>query len=222
MEPGQFRLLSVSDKFCQGNLKTPKNFEIQPVYPPTFEFTTSPIEESCFGAVGTNVDLIFTGEPPYWIEYVLERRALDDRGAIERYPKEREIYSKHRSLLVLKPKQPGNYRYIFERVGDVNYNEGIALSESSLTQIIHPHSTAYFVWPKGNGAPFKFVRCKGDQVKLRVGVEGSGPWEVLYEISHTITKRFTRAVDVSSNGFEIEIDNLDVAGTYTVDLVGKF
>jgi nucleoporin POM152 len=167
------------------------------------------------------VDLIFTGEAPYWIEYVLERRALDDRGAVERYPREREVYSKHRSLLVLKPKQPGNYRYIFERVGDKNYNDGISLSESSLTQIIHPHSTAYFVFSKRASTPYKFVKCKGDKVKLQVGVEGSGPWEVLYEISHTVTKRFTRAVEASSKGFEIEIENLDVAGIYTVDLVGK-
>ena len=85
--------------------------------PPTFAFTTSPIEESCFGAVGANVDLSFTGEGPYWLEYTLEKRSLGGSERVERIPHDSLVFMKNRAAMVLKPKEPGVYRYIFERVG---------------------------------------------------------------------------------------------------------
>jgi nucleoporin POM152 len=109
-------LLKIEDKFCSSKIPSTEKCIIQPVLPPSFAFTTSPIEESCFGAVGANVDLSFTGEGPFWLEYSLEKKSLyDDR--VERIPHDRETFRKNRASLVLKPKEPGVYRYIFDRVG---------------------------------------------------------------------------------------------------------
>jgi hypothetical protein len=119
LEPGTFQLLSVKDRYCTGSVRMPKACHVQGVDPPTFTFSTSPIEESCFGAIGTHVELSFTGESPFWIEYVIERKDLPTEGSsprVELFPRERETFTKPRSSLILRPRDPGVYRYIFERV----------------------------------------------------------------------------------------------------------
>jgi hypothetical protein len=119
LEPGTFKLISVRDRYCTGSIRMPKTCHVQGVDPPTFTFSTSPIEESCFGAIGTNVELSFTGESPFWIEYVIEKTELQKDGTsprVELFPRERETFNKPRSSLILKPRDPGVYRYIFERV----------------------------------------------------------------------------------------------------------
>ena len=118
LEPGSFVLVGVEDKFCKSKIPSSAKCVIQPVLPPSFAFTSSPIEESCFGAVGANVDLSFTGEAPFWLEYSLEKSALSggDHHRVERIPHDREVFRKNRASLVLKPKEPGVYRYIFDRV----------------------------------------------------------------------------------------------------------
>jgi nucleoporin POM152 len=90
------------------------------------------------------------------------------------------------------------------------------IKESSLTQIIHPHSTAYFLLNGRN----EFVRCIGDVVELEVGVQGSGPWEVSYEVTHGFkSQKATRKVAEHESKFVITVDNLTTSGLYTVDLV---
>lgn len=93
------------------------------------------------------------------------------------------------------------------------------VEESSLTQIIHPHSSASFQM-QGMRPPYQIIKCKGDTVSLSVAVQGSGPWDVTYEISHTTTKRMVRRVEEQSKGFSILVDGLDAAGIYSIDLVG--
>lgn len=112
-EPGTFRLLLVSDGFCTGSIKSPITLQVEAVNPPTLTFKSSPIEEICFGAVGSSVDLSFTGQQPYWIEYSIERVRNGDRVIL---PRERQAFGKGRDTLILKPMEPGNYRYTFEKV----------------------------------------------------------------------------------------------------------
>ncbi|KAJ3361381.1 hypothetical protein HDU91_003968, partial [Kappamyces sp. JEL0680] len=217
-EPGQFRLLGVKDKYCVGAIKSPTPCHIQSVPPPTFSFSTSPIEETCFGAVGAKLDLSFTGEPPYFLDYVVSKREFgSDRESIVQ--REHESFTKHRSELILKPLEPGHYRYQFDRVGDKNYQEGIPVKDSSLVQIIHPHSTAAFSLP-GVRAPYQLLRCKSDKVSLDVVVQGSGPWDVTYDIVFkTSSRKKVVKVDAAARGFSIDVDDLNESGLYTVDLV---
>jgi nucleoporin POM152 len=90
------------------------------------------------------------------------------------------------------------------------------IKESSLTQIIHPHSTAYFLLHGRN----EFVRCIGDVVELDVVVQGSGPWEVTYEVTHGFkSMKATRKVAEQESRFTISVDSLTASGLYTIDLV---
>ena len=92
--------------------------------------------------------------------------------------------------------------------------------ESSLTQIIHPHSSAFFVVPNQR-APYSFIRCKGQTVDLQVAVQGSGPWIVTYEVTHTKRVRTSVQVEEKERGFRFTVDKLNEAGIYSVDLIGK-
>lgn len=90
-----------------------------------------------------------------------------------------------------------------------------------MTQIVHPHSTAAFVIPNQR-APYHFIRCKGQAVDLQVAVQGSGPWTVAYEITHTKRHRISVDVPEKDRSFHILVDHLTDAGVYSVDLIGLF
>jgi nucleoporin POM152 len=90
------------------------------------------------------------------------------------------------------------------------------IKDSSLTQIIHPHSSAKFILEGQN----RFIKCMGDKMELQVQVQGSGPWEVVYEITHGLkSKKFVRKVSEKESRFEFSVDDLEISGIYTVDLV---
>lgn len=66
------------------------------------------------------------------------------------------------------------------------------------------------------------MKCLLDIAELPVEVHGSGPWKLVYEIFfRNKARRYSRDVSVEQNKFVLVVDKLDVAGIYTVDLVGS-
>ncbi|KAI8920706.1 hypothetical protein BC831DRAFT_477489 [Entophlyctis helioformis] len=224
-EPGLYELDSVSDAYCPGSISLPASCQVQQVMPPTMTLSSAPIEEKCLGAVGASVNLTFTGEPPFQVEYVEERSVIvgDKRGAggatragpvLHRREHTLRSIDKPRRSLVLSPSEPGMYQYTFNVVKDANYPEGVHLKGLSVTQIIHPHSSAHFV-----GALSRYTRCINDTVQLRVGVQGSGPWTLVYYVVHDETRtRYVKTVGLDQSGTDILVDGLQTAGLYLVDL----
>ncbi|KAJ2997072.1 hypothetical protein HDV02_005886 [Globomyces sp. JEL0801] len=219
--PGKYKILSVKDKYCQGTVNVPKTCLVQAVNAPSVSFTSTPIEESCFGTLGTNVDLLFTGQAPFWVEY--SYNVWKGNKQTYRSNKIRETFNQPRNVLSLKPSADtgtGTYKFVFEKVGDRNYNEGVNIIDQTVTQIIHPTSTAKFILPNySRDSPYQFVKCIGDSLDLEVSVEGTGPWVVSYEITMESTiDRVSHKVDAAEKGFTIPIKNLSKGGIYSVIL----
>jgi hypothetical protein len=112
-EPGVFKLTGIYDRYCKGSVQEPTECGFTGVKPPTFSFTKSDIKDSCVGSVGTNLELTFTGEAPFHLDYRVERKDDNDIWHSESFRKE---FRKPRAELSLKPELEGLYRYVFEKV----------------------------------------------------------------------------------------------------------
>nr|KAJ3421320.1 hypothetical protein HK105_003902 [Polyrhizophydium stewartii] len=222
-DPGSYVLSSVRDRFCSGTVQLPSTCLVQQVLPPSMTLSSEPIEEKCLGAVGTKINMTFTGEPPFWVDYIEEhtppdgaRRTTEQRGRVEsRRDLEIPNILKPRHAMTLAPEKPGMYRYVFTSLGDANFPEGVDLEGISITQIIHPHSSAQFVDTQTH-----LVRCIGDSARLKVAVQGSGPWVLVYYVVHNDQRlRSTKTIPLGETMTEIVVEKLDAPGTYLVDLV---
>ncbi|XJO73441.1 hypothetical protein BDV3_004424 [Batrachochytrium dendrobatidis] len=219
--PGSYSLVSVSDRYCTGAIQLPSLCLAQQILPPSMTLSSEPIKEKCLGAVGANINLTFTGEPPFWVDYIEERSMIDHpkyRDDSSRFVERRDVpisnILKPRHALVLSPKETGKYRYLFTRMGDANYPEGISLDNLSVTQIIHPHSSASF-----SGKQSKYVRCINDTVDLSINVQGSGPWTVIYFVVHNNQRtEYSLQVPLEDASTHFTVDSLHSAGLYLVDI----
>ncbi|KAJ3044710.1 hypothetical protein HDV00_001114 [Rhizophlyctis rosea] len=209
---GVYTLRSVSDKYCAGTVEVPSVCSVQETYEPTINVTSMPIEEACVGTIGAAFDVSFTGEPPFWAQIVTENVERGTR-AVER----REI-ARGRDTIRFEPKTPGTYRYIFEKIGDANYRAGVLVKQAEghppkhFTQKIHPHSNAYFT------GPLHITRCLNSTVELPVTLEGSGPWELNYEIMGGGEKRRISVEVRDQPNYTIKLPVFEKAGRYAVDL----
>lgn len=115
-DSGTFSIVSIHDKYCLGIIDSPSSCLISPVYPPSLSISTSPIEEACLGAVGANVEATFSGESPFWIEYVVERAMIgDEKRQVSRNVERKSSILKPRISFQFEPTEPGVYKYTFTK-----------------------------------------------------------------------------------------------------------
>ena len=209
VEPGLVKLGFVKDRYCKGMIQGPRECRINGVNPPTFSYTMSAIDDSCVGAIGTNLDVTFTGEAPFTIEY---RIVSDDGSQITKA----ETFSKSRVSLVIRPEKEGTFKYIFDKVGDSNYS-GIKIKDQILEQTVHAPSHAKFDFI---GYKERNTKCVGDSLTPKVSLTGKGPWKLSYNIQHGLSSQlYTVEIPADQHDFELPKVPFDSSGTYLVDLL---
>jgi hypothetical protein len=93
--------------------------------------------------------------------------------------------------------------------------EGLPINVEAVTQIVHPHSSAYFV-----NTPKHILRCLSESVELQVGVQGSGPWILKYVIIfRDKTEPHTLKIAADESQAQFSLSNLEKSGVYVVALV---
>lgn len=164
-KPGVYTVKKVKDSYCSRDVESV--CIVSRTVAPMVEIKSEPIEQFCVGTIGMLVDVSFTGEPPFWLEY-----QQTHKGESQVYKVEGIKTSHH--VLELKPSHSGTYVYSFLAIGDVNYAEGIDVEIDDITHIIHPQSTAAFRDVRKD----RIVKCLGDTVTLPVVLSGSKPWKL--------------------------------------------
>ncbi|TPX43169.1 hypothetical protein SeLEV6574_g05207 [Synchytrium endobioticum] len=206
---GTYELLSVKDTFCNGLLLLPSQRSVVDVLPPRITIAAEAITERCVGEVGALVNLTFSGDPPFKLDY--EEIQLDTGN------RERHIHESHkpRSTLSLRPPVSGRWRYEWLAVSDAHYKDvQISGQHKPFSQVVHPRSSAHFA--ESN----KEVRCIGDNVKVRVDLGGSGPWELTYAMStggSAVPSQ--KRIKVTSSPVYIQTQPFEYSGEFSIDLV---
>ncbi|KNC97415.1 uncharacterized protein SPPG_07339 [Spizellomyces punctatus DAOM BR117] len=204
-EPGVYVLLSVSDKYCSGVTELPATCIVQKTLPPQISISAQPIMQECFGATGMDVNFSMTGEPPFWVELQVVNKVTGKRAV------ERKDFSKALHTLRMQPQEPGEYEYVFLKIGDAVYTMGVPVEGISFKQVIHTPSRVSVVSADGK-------RCIGDSAKVEVSLAGEPPWSLSYEITRGTTKTQYTKSNITQDRIVIETPTLDSPGTYVVDL----
>ncbi len=163
------------------------------------------------------MEITFSGEPPFWIEYEVRKERANAPGSFEVQSTERKPgYQKPRTTLQFEPTASGTYQYLFKRVGDRNYEAGVALSLEPITQTFHPHSSARFAATQAT----RLVLCRGDPFTLDVEVTGSGPWTLNYALLHKgRVDPLSTTISQSKPVIRLPFEGRDDSGTYIVELL---
>ncbi|RHZ53314.1 hypothetical protein Glove_443g66 [Diversispora epigaea] len=202
-KPGIYKLLSVSDSRCVGEILAPSSKSLFIAYPPTVKMETNPIPaEDCPGEIGIEIILSLTGNPPWNLEYKFGNKRNNER------------IEKSRHSLTIKPKTSGQYEYIFYRLSDQIYTEGVNI-DHRFSQTVHPKPHAAF-----REANIHMLNsCVGDSVDLEVIFFGTAPFDLIYEVVYNRRINEFTIADVQGTSLRIASPPFDNQGLYTVTLV---
>ncbi|RUS31618.1 hypothetical protein BC938DRAFT_477446 [Jimgerdemannia flammicorona] len=232
--PGRYTLISVRDKYCEGDVMFPSRCEVVQPPLPSCDITTTPIRSQCVkeNEIGMNVvvelhepihrllwlfivhavlNIHFNelGTAPFHLSYNIIKDPKTDRPFFET---KTEKVDQSRHIMTFAPNDSGSYTYEFFRLEDAHYKD--VKLEKSITQVVHPQPNAAFLSiPRGS-----LKTCIGETIELEVELTGSAPftlyWTVFFEgVRHKYTEP-----NLKGPKFTIQSPVLTVGGAYTVSL----
>ncbi|TPX33925.1 hypothetical protein SmJEL517_g03361 [Synchytrium microbalum] len=203
---GVYELLSVKDQYCAGTLLLPSQREVVGVYPPRITIAAEPLMERCVGEVGASVNLTFAGEPPFRLDY---QEIRSDTGTRTNHYIDSP---KSRANLPLRPAVAGRWKYEWISISDAYYKD-VKISAPPFSQVVHPQSEARF------NIGDKLLRCIGDHVKLRVDLQGSGPWTLTYDTIADGASLGRTRLNVATSPAFIVTPPFNSSGEVKIDLI---
>ncbi|KAJ3161300.1 hypothetical protein HDU86_007082 [Geranomyces michiganensis] len=170
-EAGFYTLRAVSDKYCTGEVGLPASCLVQAANAPTLDISKQETLTECFGATGASAILTMTGEPSFWVEIEEHNKETGTRKS-RRYDFTKAIETLH-----FRPKEPGEYEYVFTKIGDKFYPEGVPIRDIRFSQTVHAVSDANFA---GDHADRKL--CVGDTANFEIQFSGNPPYSLTYQL----------------------------------------
>ncbi|KAK2460117.1 hypothetical protein APHAL10511_007883 [Amanita phalloides] len=173
--PGDYSLLSVKGKYCQGDILAPETCRVVQKPIPSAEIQWKRIHE-CSGDIGVSATLVFHGTPPFQVYYRMQR---DDEPPRELH----EMFTGARGELTLQPDRSGHYTFTFVELSDANYRR-VQLKEPGIEQVVHPLATVDFAANQRDHGKGKrtISSCSGDTVGVDVEMKGTGPWTLEVQV----------------------------------------
>jgi nucleoporin POM152 len=205
---GKYDLVSVESQFCAGEINEPSSCLLYNPPEPDLGITSDDIIDKCAGnPIGMNVNLDFTGTPPFKVRYTVTHRGTAR-------PKVQEFRTL-RGQMEFKEQSAGSYIYNFLEVEDAVYgSRSLKGKNLVLTQDIKPPASAAFA-----RGPASIKACLGQPVGFDVNLSGEGPWELDYEVVHG-GKRKKTTVHSESSIVSILPSMLPEGGKQTIILTG--
>ncbi|KAI0049256.1 hypothetical protein FA95DRAFT_1571322 [Auriscalpium vulgare] len=168
--PGEFTVLDVKGRYCEGDVLSPDTCKVVELARPTAEIEWRRIHE-CSGDTGVAASLVLHGTPPFSVYYRMQRDKEPPRELVKNF-------MTSRGEMTLQPPQSGHYIYSFSHLSDANYNK-VELKGPSIDQIVHPLASASFVHSGDPGREKLFINsCSGNTVELETELRGTGPWNL--------------------------------------------
>jgi nucleoporin POM152 len=206
--PGEYKLLSVRDKFCQGQVMFPSTCQVVQPLVPTVKLQATPIASECAGdnEVGMKFVAEFAGAAPYVLEYVITKQTGRSKTVVER---KKEIIDRSRHIFSYLPSSSGEYTYEFTTLDDRNYKKR-PTQIAPIKQIVHPQPDAKF--SARNGRAVK--TCLGEDLTVDVDLRGSGPFVLYWTVGDQL---YSDKVD--GEKYTIKLPPFDRAGHHIASLV---
>ncbi|KAF3199229.1 hypothetical protein TWF679_001558 [Orbilia oligospora] len=206
--PGLYTLKSISSRFCMGEVLEPSNCLFLTPPDPGLSISFDKIVDRCAGSsIGLTVDMDLMGTPPFTVYY----RTLKDKHDVT-VNTIRVTGTRHQ--LRLTPSAAGHYTYEFYSMNDEVY-KGVNLDfkKLSVNQRIIPMAGAKF-------SPSSISRrcCIGEAATFTVDMQGSGPWNLEYELIHGGKRTKFQSSNITTSPHLITTPKLVSGGDYSLVL----
>lgn len=173
VKAGRYSLESIASQYCQGEVQEPSSCTLYNPPEPDLAMQYEEISDKCAGnPIGMEVNLDFTGTPPFNVRYTVTHRGTAHQKA--------QKFNSMRGQILLHEKSAGSYTYQINEIEDQVYGP-VSLKDRDLVikQDIKPAADAAFSDNR------KSIRvCLGEPVSMPVRFQGEGPWDLDYEIVH--------------------------------------
>ncbi|KAK6352699.1 hypothetical protein TWF730_009510 [Orbilia blumenaviensis] len=206
--PGLYTLKSISSRFCAGEVLEPSTCLFLTPPDPSLSISFDEIVDRCAGSsIGLTVDMDLTGSPPFTVYY----RTLKDKHDVTVNTIE---VTGTRHQLRLTPSAAGHYTYEFYAINDQVY-DGVSLDfkKLSVNQRIIPMAGARFSPPSASRRC-----CIGEAATFSVDMQGSGPWNLEYELVHGGKRTKFQDVNITKSSHLITTPKLVSGGDYSLVL----
>lgn len=206
--PGEYDLLSVSDKYCSGEVLFPSSCQVIQPELPSVKVHATPIASECAGdsEIGMKFVAEFVGAQPYVLEYVVTKHHGRSKTIVER---KRELIDRSRHIFSYLPASAGEYTYEFTSLDDVHYKKR-PTNVAPIKQVVHPQPDAKFV-PSSR----RSVRtCLGEDLSVDVELRGTSP----FTLSWTLGNQLYSDV-VEGDRYTVKLPPFERAGHHVVSLV---
>ncbi|KAH9937368.1 uncharacterized protein B0H18DRAFT_970234 [Fomitopsis serialis] len=217
-EPGEYTLVGVKGRYCEGDILSPDTCKVVERPYPTAEIEWKKIHE-CSGDTGVSASLVLHGTPPFQVYYRMQRDKEPPREISK-------SFTNSRGELTIQPERSGHYTFTFLYLSDANYKK-VDLNGPSIDQVVHPPAYAEFSHrePIGRGKR-KISSCSGSTVDVDIDLRGTGPWTLEAQIvgpkgsevvrvpnvsnsRHTLNLPIPKAVDRDGGSFEIDLVSVE-------------
>ncbi|CAI5756792.1 unnamed protein product [Candida verbasci] len=195
--PGNYKLISASDKYCPCEIKK-SSVDVKLAQLPSLDIDPKPVIDKCLGTIGYSFNFNFTGKPPFKVQYhiysnesgVLKPVYSDGRSSRE------VISNRHVHSFQFEPPHEGSYTIKFNTLKDANYHK----SPIRLDEVKHSYSTYFKQASKiGIEARDTIHTCYGETANIPIWFQGSVPISFDYEFIDSEThKRLLKTVHVDN------------------------
>ncbi|KAG1090210.1 hypothetical protein G6F42_019759 [Rhizopus arrhizus] len=205
--PGEYSLVSISDKFCQGEVKFPSSCLVAQPQPPTAKLHHTAIPSECAGdnEIGMKFVAELVGTPPYTLEYPITKHNGRAKQVVDR---KREVIDRSRHIFSYLPSSSGEYTYEFTTVDDRHYKKR-ALNIPPIKQVVHPQPDAKFR-PKNR----RVRTCLNEDLTVDVDLRGTPPFKLKWTVGSQMYGDY-----IESEIYTMKLPAFDVAGQHVVSLV---
>ncbi|CAO0793001.1 unnamed protein product [Mucor circinelloides] len=205
--PGEYSLVSISDKFCQGEVKFPSSCLVAQPQPPTAKLHHTAIPSECAGdnEIGMKFVAELVGTPPYTLEYTITKHNGRAKQVVDR---KREVIDRSRHIFSYLPSSSGEYTYEFTTVDDRHYKKR-ALNIPPIKQVVHPQPDAKFR-PKNR----RVRTCLNEDLTVDVDLRGTPPFKLKWTVGSQMYGDY-----IESEIYTMKLPAFDIAGQHVVSLV---
>ncbi|KAI8393455.1 uncharacterized protein BYT42DRAFT_551090 [Radiomyces spectabilis] len=208
--PGEYRLLSVNDNYCKGDIRFPSTCQVIQPPLPVVHVESTPIPSECAGDAEAGMKFVveFQGTPPFNLEYVITKTVGRSETVIA---KKRERIDRARHIFTYMPASSGDYTYKFLSLDD-RYYKNQKTDIAPLHQRVHPQPDARF--SKSLLDKQAIRTCIGESVNLDVELSGTGPFRLYWTFNK---EKFFATVE--GNKYTIALPAFEAPNHYVVSLV---
>ncbi|CAO3696453.1 unnamed protein product [Umbelopsis ramanniana] len=210
---GDYKILSVQDRFCRGDVMYPSVCRVVQPPMPEVHLSATPIPSQCTdeNEIGMKFVLEFQGTPPFHLGYTVSKQEGRKKTVVS---SKFEKIDQSRYVFEYRPSTSGTYIYDFARLDDANYKErdtGI----KAIKQVVHPQPSAKF---SDRLTRQGLIRtCIGEGVDLDVELGGAGPYTLYWNVFNAGERHSFEEV-ATEGRHTITIPPLDIGGKYVVSL----